>query len=134
MDDPQLVTAIMALLSPYFVEAAKAGAGKIGEATVEGVGKLYTVLSRRFSRSGAAGEALERLKEAPQLSKVQTEFREVLEQHLTADPELRAELVGIVELLSQRQTAQVTGDGNTTIQISGSGNKVGWLPRDGGNS
>lgn len=130
MDDPQLVMEIMARLSPYFVEAAKAGAGKIGEAAVEGVGKLYTVLSRRFSRSGAAGEALERLKEMPQVPEVQTEFREVLEQRLTEDPELRAELVGLVEFLSQRQTAQVTGNGNTTIQISGSGNQVGWLPRD----
>jgi len=131
MDDPQLVTVVMALLSPYFVEAAKAGAGKIGEAAVEGVGKLYTVLSRRFSRSGTAGEALERLKETPQVPEVQTEFRKVLEQRLTEDPELRVELVGLVELLSQRQTAQVTGDGNTTIQISGSGNKLGWLPRGG---
>lgn len=127
MDNPQLVTAIMTLLSPYFVEAVKAGAGKIGEASVEGVGKLYTALSRRFSRAGAAKESLERLKETPQVPEVQTEFREALEQRLAEDPELRAELVGLVEFLSQRQTAQVTGDGNTTIQISGSGNQLGWL-------
>jgi hypothetical protein len=130
-DDPQLVAAVMALLHPFLIEAAKAGAGKVGEATVEGVGKLYTLLSKHFSRSGTAREALERLKETPQVPEVQTQFREVLEQRLIEDPGFRAELGGLVEFLSQRQTAQVTGDGNTTIQISGTGNKVGWLQRNG---
>lgn len=128
MDDLQLTAAVVALLSPYLTEAAKAGAGKAGEMAVEGVGKLYTALARRFSKNRAAEEALERLEKTPELPGAQAAFRSALEQRIAEDQELRAELVGLVERLAPGQTARVTGDRNLTIQISGNQNQVGWPP------
>jgi len=129
MIDPAIVaTAVVSLLSPYFVEAAKEGAKKIGEATFEGAGKLYKTLKERFTEP-AEEKALAKLEAAPEKPDAQAALRLFLEERLAAEPDFLAELARLVEEVqpgvSIQQTANITGDGNSNVQISGSGNRVG---------
>lgn len=129
MIDPAIVaTAVVTVLSPYFEEAAKAGMKKIGEATVGGAGKLYKTLKERFT-GPAEEKALAKLEATPEKPDAQAALRLFLEERLAADPDLLAELARLVEEvrpgISIQQTANITGDGNTNVQIGGSGNRVG---------
>lgn len=129
MIDPALVaTAVVTVLSPYFVEAAKAGAKKIGEATVGGAGKLYQTLKKRLT-GPAEEKALAKLEAEPERPDAQAALRLFLEERLAAEPDLLAEVARLVEEVrpgvSIQQTANITGDRNTNVQIAGSGNRVG---------
>ena len=128
IDPATLAPAVVAVLSTYLVEAAKAGAGKIGEAAVEGAGKLYQTLKMRLT-GPAEEKALVKLEAAPEKPDAQAALRLFLEERLATDPDLVAELSGLVEQarpgVSLQQIANITGDGNSNIQISGSGNRVG---------
>lgn len=129
MIDPAfLASAVVTLLSPYLVEAAKAGAKTVGEATVGGVGKLYQTLKKRLT-GPAEEKALTRLEAEPGKPDAQAALRLFLGERLAVAPDFLAELSRLVEevrpeILSQ-QTASITGDGNTNIQIAGSGNRIG---------
>ncbi|HEX5717152.1 MAG TPA: hypothetical protein VF179_13390 [Thermoanaerobaculia bacterium] len=128
MCSSEVATAVVAILSPYFAEAAKAGAKKMGEATVEGAGKLYQTLKQRLTGPGEE-KALAKLESAPEKPDAQAALRLFLEERLAVDPDLLAELARLMaEVLrgvSIQQTANITGDRNTNVQISGSGNRVG---------
>lgn len=128
IDPATLATAVVAVLSPYLVEAVKSGAGKIGEAAVEGAGKLYQTLKKRLAGS-TEEKALVKLEAAPEKPDAQAALRLFLEERLAADPALVSELAGLVEEarpgVSIQQIANVTGHGNSNIQVSGSGNQVG---------
>ena len=50
LDPTQLATAAVAMLSPYFVEAAKKTAGKVGEDAYEGGKKLVSWLQEKAFR------------------------------------------------------------------------------------
>lgn len=128
MTDPAtLATAVVTVLSPYLIEAAKAGAEKIGEAAVGGAGKLYQTLKKRLTKP-TEEEALVQLEAAPEEPDAQAALRLFLKKRLASDPDLVAELTGLVEQarpgVSIQQIANITGDGNTNVQISGSGNQV----------
>lgn len=129
MTDPvTLAIAVVNVLSPYLVDAAKAGAEKIGEAAVGGAGKLFQTLKKRFT-GPTEKEALVQLEAAPEEPDAQAALRLFLKKRLASDPDLVAELSGLVEQarpgVSIQQIANITGDGNSNVQISGSGNRVG---------
>jgi hypothetical protein len=96
IDPATLAAAVVTLLSPYLVEAAKAGAKKIGEATVGGAGKLYQTLKTRLT-GPVEEKALAKLEAAPEKPDAQAALRLFLEERLAADPDLRAELARLVE-------------------------------------
>jgi hypothetical protein len=129
MIDPetaQLATAAVAALAPYLTEAAKAGAKKVGEAAVGGVGKLYGMLKRRLAPEEE--KALDKLAAQPEDADYQAALRVTLKERLAGDPELRAELAELLKELqvsgAVSQAATIVGDGNVSTQISGSGNQV----------
>jgi type II secretory pathway pseudopilin PulG len=128
IDPATLAAAVVTVLSPYLAEAAKAGATKVGEAVVGGAGKLYQTLKKRLSGS-AEEKALVKLEVAPEKPDAQAALRLFLEERLATDPDLLAELADLVKEarpgVSIQQIANITGDGNTNIQIAGSGNRVG---------
>jgi type II secretory pathway pseudopilin PulG len=120
-----LASAAVTVLSPYLVEAAKAGAKKVGEATFEGATKLYQTLKARLT-GPAEKKALEKLEAAPEKPDNQAALRVFLEERLAEDPDLRAEVSRLVEeWITIQQIANIKGHGNTNVQIAGSGNRVG---------
>lgn len=129
MIDPeiaQLATAVIAALTPYLTEAAKAGAKKVGEAAVGGVGKLYGVLKKRLSPEES--KDLDDLAAEPEDAANRGALEKTLRKRLAADPELRAELAELLEELrasgAVSQTATIVGDGNVSAQIVGNRNQV----------
>jgi hypothetical protein len=129
MIDPeiaQLAAAAVTTLSPYLIEAAKAGAKKVGEGAVGGVGKLYGMLKKRLSAEEE--KALDKLAAQPEDADYQAALRVTLKERLAADPELRAELAELLQELQASgavsQTATIVGDGNVSTQIAGNQNQV----------
>lgn len=129
MIDPetaQLAAAAVTALAPYLKDAASATAGKMGEAAVGGVGKLYGMLKKRLSPEEE--KALDKLAAQPEDADYQAALRVTLKERLAADPELRAELAELLEKLratgAVSQTATIVGNGNVSTQIVGNGNQV----------
>lgn len=129
MIDPetaQLAAAAVTALSPYLTEAAKAGAKKVGEAAVGGVGKLYGMLKKRLSPEES--QDLEDLAAEPEDAANRGALEKTLRKRLAADPELRAELAELLQELQASgavsQTARIVGDGNVSTQIAGNQNQV----------
>lgn len=129
MIDPetaQLAAAAVTALSPYLTEAAKAGAKKVGEAAVGGVGKLYGMLKKRLSPEES--KDLEDLAAEPEDAANRGALEKTLRNRLAADPELRAELAELLKELQASgavsQTATIVGDGNVSTQIAGDQNQV----------
>jgi hypothetical protein len=136
MIDPetvQLAAATINALAPYLKEAASAAAGKVGEATVGGVGKLYGMLKKRLSPEES--QDLEDLAAEPEDAANRGALEKTLRKRLAADPELRAELAELLKELQASgavsQTATIVGDGNVSTQIAGDGNQV-WGRGEGG--
>lgn len=119
-----LASAAVAILSPYLAELAKSGAGKLGEVTAGGVGKLWARLAARLTGSGA--EAAEDARQHPDDPDAQAALRLQLRKAFEADPDFRAEVAALVAETGSaapdvRQSATLIGDG-TQIQTSGDGN------------
>ncbi|HYO14834.1 MAG TPA: hypothetical protein VE685_16700 [Thermoanaerobaculia bacterium] len=129
MIDPetaQLAAAAVTALAPYLKDAASAAAGKVGEAAVGGVGKLYGMLKKRLSPEES--KDLDDLAAEPEDAASRGALEKTLRKRLAADPELRAELAELLEELrasgAVSQTATIVGDGNVSTQIVGNRNQV----------
>src|SRR5215472_15744261 len=98
MFDPnQLATAAVAILSPYFVEAAKKTAGKIGEDTYEAGKKLVSWLSEKLSADDA--KALDRVALDPTNTDKQAALRVSLAEILADSPALQSEFAVLLQSL-----------------------------------
>jgi hypothetical protein len=100
MDPVSIATAVVAFLSPYLVEGAKAAAKKAGEA-------LIGALEKRFKDKPAAQEALNDVKSNPQDEDLQAALRVQLKKALAADDTFLAEVAKLLEE-AQAEAPQAT--------------------------
>ena len=90
MDPAAIAAAVVAFLSPYFLEGGKAAAKKAGEA-------LIGAIQRRFQDKPAAREALDDMRNDPQDEDVQAALRVQLKKAMKADEAFAADLAGLLE-------------------------------------
>jgi hypothetical protein len=124
-----LATAAVTLLTTLFTKAAEKGAEEAGKSVAS---TLFDKLKSRVSGHAGSTEALVDIAAQPADLDVQATLRHQLRKAAETD-------AGLAEFLQQwvhdgeraakqldiTQTATVSGDHNTTIQVSGSGNVVG---------
>ena len=124
MHDPtQLATVVVAALSPYFVEAAKKAAGKVGEESYEGGKRLVSWLREKLSSDET--KALDRVAADPTNGDKQAALRVSLSETLAANPGLQNELAILLHSLPRfaaSQNMSQDGDGNVAVQTIGSEN------------
>ena len=122
LDPASLATAAVAILSPYFAEAAKGAAAKIGEEVYEDGRKLASWL--RGKLSGTDTKALERVAADPTNNDKQAALRVSLSEAFAANPPLQDELAALLKSLRSfaAQNINQIGDGNVGVQNTGSGN------------
>lgn len=129
MIDPAAVAATtVACLVPFLTEAGKAVAKRVGDAATDKTVQLYNFLKTKLTAPGAS-EALTKLEKTPDQQKRQDLFRLTLEEVLVDNPQLRDELAALLQTLAPQvgevtQTANVMGNENETVQVSGTGNTV----------
>jgi len=121
MTDPiQLATAAVAMLSPYFVEAAKKTAGKVGEDAYEGGKKLVSWRREKLSRDDT--KALDRVEAYPTNADKQGALRVSLSETLAANPGLQNELATLLQSMPRfaaNQSMNQVGDSNVGAQAAG---------------
>jgi hypothetical protein len=124
MPDPATLAAgTVALLSPYFAEAAKQGAGQLGKQAADKVGDLIAWLRAKLP----GHEALIDLGTAPADPDSQGALRRQIRKLLEAQPDLAEPLARLVE--EARATAPgvstvQTGDRNIAGTNVGTGNTI----------
>jgi hypothetical protein len=128
IDPATLATTAVTCLVPFFTEAGKAVAKRVGDAATDKTVQLYNFLKTKLTSSGAS-EALRKLEQTPDQPNRQSLFRLTLEDVLVDDPQFRDELAALLEKLAPEargttQTANVVGNENAVAQVSGSGNSV----------
>ena len=120
LDPTQLATAAVAALSPYFVEAAKKAAGKVGEETYEGGKKVVSWLREKLSSDDT--KALDRVAADPTNTDKQAALRVSLSETLAANPALQNELAALLQSMPKfaaSQNMNQVGDGNVGAQAAG---------------
>lgn len=120
-----LATTAVAILSPLLQKAVEKGAEEVGKSAV---GALVDKIKTRLTHAGAK-EALDDLAKQPGDPAAQGALNMQLRKAIEADPTLATFLKQWVDESESQagtsQTANVHGNDNKTIQISGSGNTVG---------
>jgi hypothetical protein len=125
----ELAAAAVAALAPYLSAGATEGAKKLGTAAAERLAGLYDKVKARLTSPLGQG-ALAAIERAPAKADAQAALRLALETELAENPAFHAELAGLVEELGRvspgavSQTSHITGDGNVSTQVAGSGNQV----------
>jgi hypothetical protein len=128
IDPATLAMTVVTCLVPFFTEAGKAVAKRVGDAATDKTVQLYNFLKTKLISPGAS-EALTKLEKTPDQQNRQNLFRLTLEEALADDAQLRDELAALLERLSPEaggttQTANVMGNENAAAQVTGSGNSV----------
>ena len=117
LDPTLLATTAVATLSPYFVEAAKTAAGKVGEEAYEGGKKLVSWLREKLSSDDT--KALDRVAADPTNADKQAALRVSLSETLAANPGLQTELATLLQSMPKfaaSQNMNQVGDGNVGAQ------------------
>jgi hypothetical protein len=120
LDSTQLATTTVAMLSPYFLEAAKGAAGKVGEDAYQGGKKLVSWLREKLSPDET--KALDRVATDPSNIDKQTALRVSLSEALAANPALQNELAALLQSMPKfaaSQSINQVGDGNVGAQAAG---------------
>ena len=119
-----LATAAVTALSPYFLEAAKGAAGKVGDDAYAEAKKLASWLREKLLANDA--KALDRVATDPGNTDKQAALRVSLSESLAANPELQSELAAILQELAKslpkfdaNQNMNQVGDGNVGAQAAG---------------
>jgi hypothetical protein len=125
----ELAAAAVAALSPYLSAGATEGAKKLGTAAAERLAGFYDKVKARLTSPLGQG-AVAAIERAPAKADAQAALRLALETELAENPTFHAELAALVEELSGAspggvsQTSHITGDGNVSTQVAGSGNQM----------
>jgi hypothetical protein len=120
LDPVQLATTTVMALSPYFLEAAKGAAGKVGEDAYEGGKKLASWVRGKLSTNDT--KALDRVAADPVNADKQAALRVSLSEVLAANPALQNELAVLLQSMPKfaaRQDVNQVGDGNVGAQATG---------------
>ncbi len=128
IDPATLATTAVTCLVPFFKEAGKAVAKRVGDAATDTAVQLYNFLKTKLTSPGAS-EALTKLEQTPDQQNRQDLFRLTLEEALVDNVQLRDELAALLERLAPEgdrtmQTANVSGNENAVAQVAGTGNSV----------
>ena len=120
-----IAASAVTVLTPLLGKAAQKGAEELGKGAVT---SLLDKLKQRLGHAGAK-EALDELARQPSDGDAQGALRLQLRKAMEQDPELVAFLQDWAKesapAAGVSQVANVTGHQNQTVQISGSGNRVG---------
>ncbi len=120
-----LATSAVAILAPLLQKAVEKGAEEVGKSAVSA---LLDKIKTRLTHAGAK-EAFDDLAQQPADPAAQGALSMQLRKALEADPALAAFLKQWIDesklQAAVSQTANLHGNDNKTIQISGSGNTVG---------
>jgi GNAT superfamily N-acetyltransferase len=131
MDEAGMAATAVALVAPYFTEAGKELAKKVGGEAGGRVMKVWDAVRGKL----AGREALADVEAKPGDPRRWQALEVKLEEALAADPGFRGELARLIEAIPERertaiqQIANVTGNRNVTTQVAGSGNQVNLGPR-----
>jgi hypothetical protein len=111
-----LAAATVTVLQPYLV----VGATEVAKSAAKG---LYDWVKGRFEHQ------VTDLEKAPEDADAQAALRHALKKKLGEDPAVHAELSALVEEIARTnpgivQTSTITGDGNVSNQVIGSGNQT----------
>jgi hypothetical protein len=89
----------VAILAPYFAEAGKTAAVKAGDAAVDGIRALASMIRRKFEDDGDdyAKETLSRLENKPDDQGRQAALQGVIAEKAEADPAFAAEVERLVQ-------------------------------------
>jgi hypothetical protein len=119
-------TELVLAMTPYLPYLAEGASKKLGEKAAESVLALLRLFRARFKRASST-EALTDLEAHPEVEINRKGFGVALEKELIDQPDLIHALVPLLERLraaapqlAASQTANVVGDGNTTVQAAGS--------------
>jgi hypothetical protein len=128
---PELAAAAVTVLAPYLQVGTREFVKKLGSTAAEHIGGLFDRFKAHLA--APAKEALTDLEDAPEDLDVQAALRHQLKKQLAEDPSLQAHVAALLEALREGsaaailQTSSITGDHNISVQIAGSGNRVGGL-------
>jgi hypothetical protein len=121
---PELAAATATVLGPYLAAGGTEAAKEVAKTAAKG---LYDWVKARFEPQVAD------LEKTPEDADAQAALRHALKKKLENDPDLHAELSALVEEIARKspglvQTSTITGDGNVSNQVLGSGNQT-WVGR-----
>jgi type II secretory pathway pseudopilin PulG len=120
-----IAASAVTVLTPLLGKAVESSAEELGKSAMT---SLLDKLKQRLGHPGAK-EALEDLARQPSDADAQAALRLQLRKAMEQDPELVAFLKDWAKesapAAGVSQVANVTGNQNQTVQISGSGNRVG---------
>lgn len=125
MDPTALATVAVTALSPYLLEAGKAGAGALGKEAFAQLKSLVTWLRQRLASDSYASETLKRLSDEPEDEDRQQQLASVLSGIAKKDSAFAAELRGLVDALPApppRAKYHVENKGPVTVQQVGDSN------------
>jgi hypothetical protein len=126
---PEVASAVVAVLAPYFAAGATEGAKKLGGAAAERLTALYDKVRARLT-SPLGEVALAEIEKSPERGGAQEVLRLALEQELAKNPAFHAELAASIEEIRSCPAAApslastIIGTGNVNVQVAGSGNRI----------
>jgi hypothetical protein len=117
----EVVAAAVALLKPYVTKAAFKAAETVGEASVKGLGHLYSLVSAKMTAAPTSTEAWNDFLAAPDSADRQGALRVQLEKIVERDAEFAKALASVVQENRSETTfvSKQEGDHNKSIQVSG---------------
>ena len=128
MDPSEIGTTVVSFLSPYFVEAGKEAAKKVGGAVGEQGLKLSEWIKTKMTTPSVSAAVAE-LEKSPEDTDSQALLQIALKKELAANAALRDELIALLKDIAPEapaihQEATQTGNDNINVQVVGSGNTV----------
>ena len=98
-----IISMVISTLVGFFSLSAKEASKKMGEKAGE---RLYEFLRKKFGEDSFESQALERLKEKPNLKERQVSFRSVLQEEIQKDPGLLESLLNILEIQDSSEVSE----------------------------
>jgi hypothetical protein len=123
MDPATLATAVLAVLTPYFVKAGEKLAENVIGSLPEQAGKLWTALVKKFKGKPAAEEAMADLAKKPDDEDNQAAVRKQIKKAIEEEPDLLPALAELLENARKEavsiQGSAVAGNGGIAVNIGG---------------
>ncbi|OQY43102.1 MAG: hypothetical protein B6242_15410 [Anaerolineaceae bacterium 4572_78] len=124
MNIQTIAATTLAMLVPYLTKMGEVVAQKGGENLIEGVGRLYANIKKKFSGDDYAEQTLKRIENNPKAKSRQLALEAVLIEKLERDKDFAKELSQLLQEENERsegdiikQQLSISGNAQDVLQI-----------------